>query len=274
MKCLSCGEYITSNQIFCSSCGKVNIVCPKCHQLVSDDDSFCEYCGNYLTDAIENAKETEQERKKKETEERKKKIAQKKQQELEKEMKEYSSNLIIECEGNKFKAIKELKDKYQVDNDIASNYISEAYEKINLESNNKNKSKSDSIDNIVRRNNYDAINSIKEVKDIYGYSLVEAKELVDNVIKLNKTNDYYIDPKGIKRTIIVSQSSRKKASSVIGRGLIGGAILGPVGLLAGASAKSKETTTFQVIYNSGKQETVTVKNGSWLFKEYCKYLDN
>ena len=97
MKCLNCGEYITSNQIFCSSCGKLNILCPKCHQLVSDDDSFCEYCGNYLTDAIENAKKTEQERKKKEREEGKKKIAEKKQQELEKEMKEYSSNLIIEC---------------------------------------------------------------------------------------------------------------------------------------------------------------------------------
>lgn len=249
MKCLSCGEYIASNQNFCSSCGKLNILCPKCHQLVSSDDSFCGYCGNDLTDAIENAKKMEQERQKKEKEEREKKIAEKKQEELEKEMKEYSSNLIIECEGNKFKAIKEFKDKYQVDNDIASNYISEAYDKINLESNKKNEFKFDSIDDIVRRNNYDAI-------------------------RLNKTSNSYVDPKGIKRTIIVSQSSRKKASSIIGRGLIGGAILGPVGLLAGASAKSKETTTFQVIYNSGKQETVTVKNGSWLFKEYCKYLDD
>ena len=255
MKCLNCGEYVSSNDFFCSSCGKVNISCPKCSYIVSDEDSFCGICSYDLSETIKKAKKLQDEKNKKEAEERKRKLEEKKKEELKVEMKKYASNLIIDCEGNKFKAIKELKEKFNVDNDIATEYINEAYKIIN----NNEKKDEETIKNI---------NLIKEEK-YYDYASIE-----DNAINNSKSSNQYVNSHGIKKTIIVSQNSRKKATSAIGRGLIGSALLGPVGLLAGATAKSKETTTFQVIYNNGKQDTVTVKNGSWLFKEYCKYLDN
>lgn len=236
MKCLSCGEYITSNKIFCSACGKINILCPNCKKLVSGEEVICDNCGFDLTSAIERAKKLEDERESQKKENIREALVTKKIQSLDPEMRKYASNLIVDCEGNKFKAIKEFKDKYQVENSIASKYISDAYDEINgLTNNNFNESTTNN--------------------DIF-------------------KNSNYVVPRGIKKTIIVSQSSRKKASSAIGRGLIGGAILGPIGLLASASAKSTETTTFQIIYNNGQQETVTVKNDSKQFEQYCKYLNN
>ena len=240
--------------------------CLKCGYAVSDEDSFCGKCGNDLTEAKMNEKRLEQEEAKRQEEEN-----------LKKEIKDYAYNLIIDCEGNKFKAIKELKEKYNIENDLASEYINEAYDKINKNDNStveEVQNDNNSIESIIKKNNYQTTQSIQEVKKIYGYDLASAKRVVDDTLKKMKSTNEYINPKGIKKAIIVSQNSRKKATSAIGRGLIGGALLGPVGLLAGVSAKSKNTTTFQIIYNSGKQETITVNNNSWLFKEYCKYLDD
>ena len=207
---------------------KLVIRCNNCNEIVSEDDVFCGNCGTDLTISIENAKKEynrilnarkEQERK----------------EQLEKDMRNYAENLIIDCEGNKFKAIKEFKDKFSVDNETANTYINDAYAKIN------------NVPEPVDNNNEE--------------------------VEQEQPDAPNLNPNAIKKTIIVATSSRKKATSAIGRGLVGGLILGPVGLLAGTTAKTKDTTTFLVIYNSGKQETVTVKNNGWLFREYCKYLD-
>lgn len=79
--------------------------------------------------------------------------------------------------------------------------------------------------------------------------------------------------KPIEKTAIIGDESRKSASSAIVRGAVGAAILGPVGLLAGASAKNKNYTTFLVLYQDGTKETMTVKNGSGDYKTLAKYLD-
>ena len=77
----------------------------------------------------------------------------------------------------------------------------------------------------------------------------------------------------IVRTVIVGSDSRKSASSVFGRGIVGG-IINPIGAIAGmASAKNVNYTTFMIEYASGKRETKTVKNGSSQYKTYIKYLD-
>lgn len=78
--------------------------------------------------------------------------------------------------------------------------------------------------------------------------------------------------KKIKKTIIVANDSRKSGVSVVGRAAIGVIVLGPIGLLAGATGKNKQTTTFQIIYEDSTQETKVVNNNSKEFKEYCKYL--
>lgn len=49
----------------------------------------------------------------------------------------------------------------------------------------------------------------------------------------------YIDRDSIEAYEVITEEQRKSAASGIARGLVGGALLGPVGLLAGVSAKNK-----------------------------------
>ena len=69
-------------------------------------------------------------------------------------------------------------------------------------------------------------------------------------LELNKTNvvDYEV----------VDQESRKSAASAVGRGLAGGLLLGPVGALAGLSAKSKGTHIIAVQFKDGKKSLLEV----------------
>ncbi len=103
----------------------------------------------------------------------------------------------------------------------------------------------------------------------------EEREEYENKLKAkeNLSNRYKI-----VKTMIVnsSQDSRKKASSSIARGAIGGAVLGPAGLVGGAlSGKNKvtNTVTFLVEYGDGHRETKTVQTDTREFEKLCKYLE-
>ena len=95
----------------------------------------------------------------------------------------------------------------------------------------------------------------------------------------------------ITRTRIVGSKSQKSIISVV-IGIIAGAIIGfyagnflfsglfvsqisvLIGGVAGAIvAKSKEYTTFQVVYSDESQEIVTVSNKSSKFEDLCQYLE-
>lgn len=102
--------------------------------------------------------------------------------------------------------------------------------------------------------------------------MLEMQQITQLSNNANYTKNNYYATK-IKKTIIVASDNRKKATSAVGRAVVGGVLLGPAGLLAGVSAKSKNSTTFQIIYSDGTQKTETVANDSYAFKEYCKYLD-
>ena len=57
----------------------------------------------------------------------------------------------------------------------------------------------------------------------------------------------------------VDENYRKSAKSAVGRGLVGGFLLGPVGLLAGGlSAKNKGSHTLQINFQDGKKSLVLV----------------
>lgn len=72
---------------------------------------------------------------------------------------------------------------------------------------------------------------------------------------------------------MVSQDSRKSVGSAVTRGVIGGALLGPIGLIGGAvSGKNKSKTTFTVVYKSGRREIITVDNDTDSFRKYSSYL--
>lgn len=58
---------------------------------------------------------------------------------------------------------------------------------------------------------------------------------------------------------LVTDEHRKSAASGIARGLIGGALLGPVGMLAGGlSAKSKGIYTIAIRFKDGKSSLLEV----------------
>ena len=86
----------------------------------------------------------------------------------------------------------------------------------------------------------------------------------------------------IVSTAIVNSTTigKQKASvtSSIVRGAVGGAIFGPVGLVAGAVTPKKKTittgatVTFAILYESGKRSVETVKVGSKRYNELAKYI--
>ena len=84
----------------------------------------------------------------------------------------------------------------------------------------------------------------------------------------------------IVHTFIVTEDTRRSASSTLLRGAVGGVLgvvspgLGLVGAAAGVmSGKNKHTTTFVIEYSDGHRVTEAVKNNSAEYKLYCTYLD-
>lgn len=58
---------------------------------------------------------------------------------------------------------------------------------------------------------------------------------------------------------LITDEHRKSAASGVGRGLIGGALLGPVGMLAGGlSAKSKGIYQVAIQFKDGKKSLVEI----------------
>ncbi|MHA6258358.1 hypothetical protein ACXYMX_00470 [Sporosarcina sp. CAU 1771] len=57
---------------------------------------------------------------------------------------------------------------------------------------------------------------------------------------------------------VITEEHRKSAVSGVSRGLVGGVLLGPVGLLAGLSAKSKGTHTIAIEFLDGKKSLIEI----------------
>lgn len=218
MNCLNCNNIIDETTMRCNECDKLHTMCFNCNQLIVEDDTFCGNCGNATSRSFMSIESNTNDN----------------------EILEYSKDLLIEYEGNKFKAIKELKEKYDLDNDKATEYINNAL------------------------NSFDNKEEVKEVTKT---------NTMNNETNTSNNETTFINPKGIAKVMIVGHDSRKKATSVIGRGIVGGALLGPVGLLAGASGKNKNKTTFLIIYNNGKRETITTKNNGFLYKKLIQYVE-
>lgn len=107
----------------------------------------------------------------------------------------------------------------------------------------------------------------------------EEQEKFEAKLKLQQENsERFRKASTISKVMIVgaNSDSRKSVSSSVIRGTVGGALLGPVGLVGGAlSGKNKVTskTTFLIEYEDGHRETKIVDNDSSEFKELCKYLE-
>lgn len=92
-------------------------------------------------------------------------------------------------------------------------------------------------------------------------------EVGKEAYRQEKKNDRIID-----YVVIAGSESKTSTSSAITRGAVGGALLGPVGMLAAAGAKKNSFVELVVRYKSGRTETVKVKFDSKEFKNYAKYI--
>lgn len=67
-----------------------------------------------------------------------------------------------------------------------------------------------------------------------------------------------IDKNTVDSYEVVTEDSTKSASSAIARGALGGFLLGPVGLLAGVSAKNKNSHTIALQFKDGKKSLIEI----------------
>lgn len=79
-----------------------------------------------------------------------------------------------------------------------------------------------------------------------------------------------ISKSNVEHYEIVTEESIKSATSAVARGLVGGLLLGPVGLLAGLSAKSKGIYTLAIQFSNGKKSLIEIDDKR--YKELIKQM--
>lgn len=70
--------------------------------------------------------------------------------------------------------------------------------------------------------------------------------------------DTFFDKKHVKEYELVTAEKIKSGSSAVIRGAIGGAVLGPVGLLAAVTAKSNGINTVAIEWKNGSKSLIEV----------------
>lgn len=77
-------------------------------------------------------------------------------------------------------------------------------------------------------------------------------------ILLDRKNVITLDKYTVDSYDVITEDSRKSAASGIARGAVGVALLGPVGMLAGLSAKNKNTITIAIRFKDGKNSLIEI----------------
>jgi len=77
-------------------------------------------------------------------------------------------------------------------------------------------------------------------------------------IYVDRKNYVLLDKFGVDTYDVITEEISKSAASGVARGAVGAALLGPVGLLAGLSAKNKGTYTIAVRFKDGKNSLIEV----------------
>ncbi|MEK4425863.1 hypothetical protein [Solibacillus sp. FSL K6-1523] len=72
------------------------------------------------------------------------------------------------------------------------------------------------------------------------------------------TKSFPLNKTSVSSYELITEEHRKSAVSGVSRGLVGGVLLGPVGLLAGLSAKNKGTHTIAIEFLDGKRSLIEV----------------
>lgn len=89
-------------------------------------------------------------------------------------------------------------------------------------------------------------------------------------IYVDRKNYVLLDKFGIETYDVITEETRKSAASGIARGAVGAALLGPVGLLAGVSAKNKGTYTIAIRFKDGKNSLIEIDDK--VYKNFVKAM--
>lgn len=77
-------------------------------------------------------------------------------------------------------------------------------------------------------------------------------------IFLDRQNYILLDKFSIDTYDVITEDIRKSAVSGVTRGAVGVALLGPVGMLAGLSAKNKSIVTIAIRFKDGKSSLIEI----------------
>lgn len=83
--------------------------------------------------------------------------------------------------------------------------------------------------------------------------------IVTIAVGLTPSKNIILNPSTVEKYELITDEHRKSAASGIARGIVGGALLGPVGMLAGGlSAKNKGIYQVAVQFKDGKRSLLEV----------------
>lgn len=89
-------------------------------------------------------------------------------------------------------------------------------------------------------------------------------------LKLNSYGELEINKSNVKSYEIITEEKMKSESSAILRGTLGAAVLGPIGLLAGVTAKNKEIHTIAIEWKNDEKSLIEVDEK--IYKQLIKDL--
>ena len=93
--------------------------------------------------------------------------------------------------------------------------------------------------------------------DYKGYPISSALGIV--TLSTGFIGSMKVNSETVESYELITDEHRKSAASGVARGLVGGALLGPVGMLAGSiSAKSKSIYQVAIMFKDGKKSLVEV----------------
>lgn len=97
------------------------------------------------------------------------------------------------------------------------------------------------------------------IKGAYqGCSIVKEFCMDRILIKRGLDPDIVLDQQTVAKMEVIDEEMRKSGSSAVLRGALGAAVLGPVGLLAGLSAKNKGVYLLAVEFKDGQTSLIEV----------------
>lgn len=85
-----------------------------------------------------------------------------------------------------------------------------------------------------------------------------------------KEDEIILNNDTVEQYEVITDEQRKSAASGIARGAIGATLLGPVGVLAGLSAKNKGVYTIAIKFKDGKNSLLEVDDK--IYKQLVKNL--